>query len=386
MIAKKELFPGRIQADQILVHQCAIRRFQSRHGQQFQELRNLRNSVMAAIDVRPSMWRLLSNQRDRHFALLDIMHVLNTRNGRAALREGALMPFEDAMQMPQLAAFTALHEESAREVLDLLLANLDFIDGLVETCRIFEIYSVLAVSVRVDALELVKRYYHTYHRARNCSRIENYSDVAEADTRWAFMLETDEATDDLALLLGTGVITPYFRGAGIDIFDDDANDVVLNNTKQNDGIYLRIKIGDEAPHQIDAALIYLREALLGKARDKGFARANYARRRFDESNFVNGLRHPLFFDVKRGSYLAPLMGLACWDEKESGATVDKVCFKVVADAEGYRLDNKLQGTVYEVDTVKKHYQHIAAAIKAPLAKKAGRLDVFLAGVTDGPAF
>lgn len=373
------------QADQILVHQCVVRRFKKGQPEAFQALKGIRLDIQAALDLDPMSYFPATRPGwlDARFALLDVMHLFDDPSGRRALRRAAELELDEAFQISELAPLLLLTESSSVKVLRLLVQHLEMVQKLQTQFRFFDIYGVLAMSVHVEASELVKRYYVEYSRVRNGTDDSPYSGLLPPELRWLSLLGGTQASNDVELLLGTGITSAFFVSDALEIFDDELNSVVMNGIRRENGLYLRVRLDDVAPHQIDSALAYLRSALLGKARDKGIMRARYAGHSFESSHFVRSMRRPLYFDIKRPGHLGLLLGLMCWDRIDVlSSRVEEVCREVIEEVAGFSRAEKLVGQHYGEETMRKNYKKIASAIGAG-KKKTGLLDLFLTGSATG---
>lgn len=375
----------REQADQILIHQCVVRRFKKNQSEAFHALRRMRLDIQAALELDPMSYfpATRPGRLDANIALLNVMHLFNDSSGRTALKRAAAIEPDEAFQISELRPLLQLTEDSSVKVLRLLVQHLDMIQKLQTQFRFFNVYGVLAMSVHVEASELVERYYVEYSRVRNGTDESLYSGLLPPELRWLSVLGSTRASKDVELLLGTGITSAFFVSDALEVFDDELNSVVLNGTQMRNGLYLRVRLDDEAPHQIDSALAYLRSALLGKARDRGIMRALYAGHSFENSYFVCGMRRPLYFDVKRSGHLGLLLGLMCWDRIEiSNSRVEGSYGEVIEEVADFCRAKKLVGQHYGEETVRKNYKKIASAIGLG-KKKTGLLDLFLTGSTTG---
>jgi hypothetical protein len=375
----------REQADQLLVHQCVVRRFKKSQPEAFAALRSMRLEIQAALELHPASYfpATRPGRLDASVALLNVMHLFNDSSGRKALRRAAELEPDEAFQISELEPLLQLTEDSSVKVLRLLVQHLEMVQKLQTQFRFFDIYGVLAMSVHVEASELVKRYYVEYSRVRNGTDESPYSGLLPPELRWLSLLGGTRASKDVELLLGTGITSAVFVSDALEIFDDELNSVVMNGIHMKNGLYLRVRLDDVAPHQIDSALAYLRSALLGKARDRGIMRAVYAGHSFESSHFVRGMRRPLYFDVKRSGHLGLLLGLMCWDRIDvSNSRVEDAYREVIEEVARFSRAEKLAGQHYGEETARKNYKKITSAIGLG-KKKNGLLDLFLTGSATG---
>jgi hypothetical protein len=383
---KKLSLAMREQADQVLVHQCVVRRFKNSQPEAFAALRNMRIEIQNALELDPVSYfpAVRPCRLDTSIALVGVMHLFNTSSGRNALLRAAEFELDEVFQISGLEPLQQLTVSSSRKILLILVQHVKVIQKLQAQFRFFDIYSVLAMSVYVEASELVKRYYFEYSRVRRDADGAGYSGLLAPELGWLSLLRGSRESEDVELLLGTGIASPFFVSDTLEIFDDELNSVVVNGVTMKNGLYLRVQLDDEAPHQIDSALVYLRSSLLEKARERGIMRAVYTGYSFEKSNFVMGMRKPLFFDVKRSSHLGLLLGLMCFDRMNtSHRSSEDIFCEVIEEVEKFCLKEKLAGSQYSEETVRKNYKKIASAIRFSGKNRTGMLDLFLTGSKKG---